>query len=93
MLSIKQTASFKKDLKRESAGESRIILKERLWHIVAHLADCKPLAVRYYDHDLKGDWQGYRECHIAPDLLLLYRTTDEILTLVRLGSHSEIFGK
>ena len=48
---------------------------------------------RYRDHDLSGDWAGYRECHIKPDLLLIYRKSDpDILRLARLGSHSELFG-
>lgn len=45
------------------------------------------------DHDLTGDWIGYRECHIKPDLLLIYRKVgDDMLILARLGSHSELFG-
>ncbi|MGD1641148.1 type II toxin-antitoxin system YafQ family toxin [Klebsiella pneumoniae] len=49
--------------------------------------------LRYRDHDLSGDWAGYRECHIKPDLLLIYRKSDaDTLRLARLGSHSELFG-
>lgn len=45
------------------------------------------------DHALSGDWAGYRECHVKPDLLLIYRKVDEAaLRLARLGSHSELFG-
>lgn len=45
------------------------------------------------DHALGGDWAGYRECHIKPDLLLIYRKPDaDTLRLARLGSHSELFG-
>lgn len=45
------------------------------------------------DHALGGDWAGYRECHIKPDLLLIYRKPDaDTLRLARLGSHSEMFG-
>ena len=52
-----------------------------------------PLDARYRDHDLSGDWAGYRECHIKPDLLLIYRKSgSDILRLARLGSHGEIFG-
>ncbi|MDD2676921.1 MAG: type II toxin-antitoxin system YafQ family toxin [Methylacidiphilaceae bacterium] len=54
---------------------------------------CQPLNARYHDHDLSGDWAGYRECHIKPDLLLIYRKSDsDTLRLARLGSHSELFG-
>jgi len=44
------------------------------------------------DHQLKGNWIGYRELHISGDLLLVYKITEDTLTLVRIGSHSEIFG-
>jgi len=48
---------------------------------------------KYRDHDLIGDWAGYRECHIKPDLLLIYRKSDaDTLRLARFGSHSELFG-
>jgi mRNA interferase YafQ len=51
------------------------------------------LDARYRDHDFSGDWAGYRECHIKPDLLLIYRKSDaDTLRLARLGSHSELFG-
>lgn len=51
------------------------------------------LDARYRDHDLSGDWAGYRECHIKPDLLLIYRKSDaDTLRLARMGSHSELFG-
>ena len=51
------------------------------------------LEARYRDHDLSGDWAGYRECHIKPDLLLIYRKSEpSTLRLARLGSHSELFG-
>ncbi|MCX7894299.1 MAG: type II toxin-antitoxin system YafQ family toxin, partial [Burkholderiales bacterium] len=48
---------------------------------------------RYRDHELAGEWAGYRECHAKPDLLLIYQRPDpHVLRLVRLGSHSELFG-
>ena len=61
--------------------------------VLVALATDQPLDARYRDHDLSGDWAGYRECHIKPDLLLIYRKSDpDILRLARLGSHSELFG-
>lgn len=61
--------------------------------VLVALATDEPLDVRYRDHDLSGDWAGYRECHIKPDLLLIYRKSDaDTLRLARLGSHSELFG-
>jgi hypothetical protein len=51
----------------------------------------EPLAERYHDHPLTGDWKDHRDCHIKPDLILIYRQPDaEVLQLVRLGSHAEL---
>ena len=47
---------------------------------------------KYCDHDLKGKWLGFRECHIKPDLLLIYKKRDNCIQLVRIGSHSELYG-
>jgi len=53
----------------------------------------QPLPDKNRDHALSGDWIGYRECHVKPDLLLIYRKPDaDTLRLARLGSHSELFG-
>jgi mRNA interferase YafQ len=51
------------------------------------------LAASYHDHSLTGEWTGCRECHIKPDLLLIYKKEgNDKLILARLGSHSELFG-
>jgi mRNA interferase YafQ len=61
--------------------------------MVSHLAEDLPLPANSRDHGLGGDWQDHRECHIKPDLLLIYRKPNaEVLQLVRMGSHSELFG-
>lgn len=53
----------------------------------------EPLPPAYRDHQLGGDWDDCRECHVRPDLLLVYRKSDaRVLQLVRLGSHAELFG-
>ncbi|EPG2963342.1 type II toxin-antitoxin system YafQ family toxin [Pseudomonas aeruginosa] len=68
-------------------------MNDDLKPVLVALATDQPLDVRYRDHDLSGDWAGYRECHIKPDLLLIYRKSDaDTLRLARLGSHSELFG-
>jgi mRNA interferase YafQ len=55
------------------------------------LAKDEPLAERYRDHPLTGEWNDHRDCHLKPDLVLIYRKPDtERLQLVRLGSHSEL---
>lgn len=59
--------------------------------IVDCLAKDESLPEKFRDHALIGEWKGYRECHIKPDWLLIYRKTDTELILVRTGSHSELF--
>jgi mRNA interferase YafQ len=93
MRKIERTTGFKKDFKRESKGQYRTILDEELHAVLSSLVNDCPLDARYRDHDLSNNWSGYRECHIKPDLLLIYRKHDnDILKLARLGSHSELFG-
>ena len=61
--------------------------------VVAMLLVDQALPESNRDHTLSGDWIGYRECHIKPDLLLIYRKPDaDTLRLARLGSHGELFG-
>ena len=61
--------------------------------IIRRLADGESLEPKYHDHTLKGDYSGFRECHIKPDLLLIYQKQDDklILYCLNVGSHSEIF--
>jgi len=67
-------------------------LDDALLEVVKLLADDKPLAPRNYDHPLSGNWKDHRDCHIKPNLVLIYRKPDTAtLELVRLGSHSELF--
>ena len=55
------------------------------------LANDEPLARHHHDHPLIGEWKDHRDCHVKPDLVLIYRKADEnTLDLVRLGSHSEL---
>jgi mRNA interferase YafQ len=90
---IERPGSFRRDYKREAKGRYRKTLDAVLLPILQHLVSDQSLAQRYRDHDLTGDWAGYRECHLKPDLLLIYRKVgDESLILARLGSHSELFG-
>jgi mRNA interferase YafQ len=93
MRKIERPGSFKRDYKRETKGQHKAILDRALVPVIQLLVDDQVLAPRYRDHDLTGDWAGFRECHIRPDLLLIYRKLgDDILILARLGSHSELFG-
>jgi len=59
--------------------------------VVKALINNQPLFEKHRDHALTGDWKDHRDCHIKPDLILIYRKpNNEVLQLVRLGSHSEL---
>ncbi len=89
---VKTTTQFKKDYKRAMKRGMKIELLEQL---VAQLAMGEPLPAKNRDHDLSGEWSGYRECHILPDWLLVYFIEDDVLvlTLTRTGTHSDLFHK
>lgn len=89
---VKPTRAFQKDFRRKATGIHRSGL-QLLPAVVDLLAHDELLPAQFKDHALKGEWEPHRECHLRPDLLLVYRKPDdETLTLVRLGSHSELFG-
>ncbi|MGD0627994.1 MAG: type II toxin-antitoxin system YafQ family toxin [Terracidiphilus sp.] len=91
MRRISRTSRFKKDYKRESKGPHRATLDAQLLAVVSLLAADHPLPESLRDHALTGEWADHRDCHIKPDLVLIYRVPDaERLELVRLGSHSEL---
>ncbi|MGD9897297.1 MAG: type II toxin-antitoxin system YafQ family toxin [Candidatus Methylacidiphilaceae bacterium] len=93
MRRLERASAFKRDYKREAKGQHKDTLDNALQLILVALATDQPLDAKYRDHDLSGDWAGYRECHVKPDLLLIYRKSDaDTLRLARLGSHSELFG-
>lgn len=93
MRTIEHTGAFRRDFKRERAGQHRKRLAERVSEVVTLLAEDRSLPVARYDHSLSGEWEDCRECHLRPDLLLIYRKpTPGVLQLVRLGSHRELFG-
>jgi len=91
MRTIERTGQFKRDYKRESKGQHRNVLDESLLAVLELILADKPLPAKYRDHPLAGDWADHRDCHIKPDLLLIYRLPDKnAVQLVRLGSHSEL---
>ncbi len=91
MRTIEWTGQFKRDYRRELKGQYRTTLDEDLFPIVDYLAKDQPLEPRYRDHPLTGDWKDHRDCHIKPDLLLIYKKVGvDVIRLVRLGTHSEI---
>ncbi|VTS13299.1 mRNA interferase YafQ [Enterococcus casseliflavus] len=90
MLEIFYTSQFKKDYKK--AKKQRRDL-DQLKKVIVMLQNQQILPEKYRDHKLTGDYVGFKECHISPDWLLVYRIDNDrlILTLARLGSHSELF--
>lgn len=86
---IFRTNSFKKGFKKLSSKNQNLVLS-----VVEQLAKGKSLEVKYKDHLLVGNFKGCRECHVKPDILLVYRLQEQIveLTLVEVGSHSQLFG-
>lgn len=65
---------------------------EKLISYLNHLREETQLPPESKDHALKGDWKGFRECHLGGDMLLAYTIEDNTVILARLGSHSQIFG-
>ena len=91
MRTIEPTTRFKRDYKRESKGEHRATLDASLEPVVDALANDRRLDSKYRDHPLSGEWADHRDCHVKPDLVLIYQRPDaETLLLVRLGSHAAL---
>ena len=92
MRKVSRTARFKRDYKREAQGLHRSTLDADLLVVISLLAADRPLPEKFRDHPLTGDYTNHRECHLRPDLLLIYKKPNEhTLRLARLGSHSELF--
>lgn len=92
MRGIERSSAFKRDYRREARTHRHAALDDVLKQVLVALAADQPLDPRHRDHDLSGDWAGYRECHVKPDLLLIHRKTgSDVLRLARLGSLSELF--
>ena len=89
-MEIRTTSKFRKDLKLAKKKGLNIAL---LQEVVDVLASGGKLSEKHRDHALTGDWESFRECHIQPDWLLIYKISGDslILTLVRTGTHSDLF--
>ncbi len=91
MRTIERTSKFKRDFKRELKGPHVAVLTTELPLLFRDLATDQPLEAARRDHALTGKWRGHRDCHVRPDLVLIYRKPDDdTLQLVRLGSHAEL---
>ena len=87
---VRYTAKFKRELKLAERQKKNL---DKLWAVVDKLAEGEELEEKYQDHYLHGYYEGFRECHLEPNWLLVYKIEDDVLTLTlsRLGSHSEVF--
>lgn len=84
MLQIKTSKDFDRDIRK-------VKLTTNLVEVLACLSRNEILPAKYKDHALIGNWSGWRDCHVANDLVLIYKIDDEILHLARLNTHSEVF--
>jgi mRNA interferase YafQ len=83
-----RSGQFKRDVKRaEKRGKDMAKLRA----VLLLLIEGKKLPIGYDDHRLKGDWKGYRDLHIEPDWLLIYRVRGNELQLARTGTHADLF--
>jgi len=83
-----RTKTFKRSFKKLNLNDYEL---QNFIEILYKLSNEIPLEKKYKDHQLKGELKEFRECHIRPDLLLIYRIKDKILELIDIGSHNELF--
>jgi len=88
MKTVRRTSRFKRDVKRMQRQGREL---EKLKRVLETLVKGEPLAERYRDHVLVGQYKGTRECHIEPDWLLIYELAETEIVLIRTGSHSDLF--
>ena len=89
MLILEYSTQFKKDFKKITKMPIPDILE--VGNIISQLQRGEALPPKNVDHPLTGNWHGFRDCHIKPDLVLIYRINNDTLQLARIGSHSELF--
>ena len=84
------SGQFKRDVKHaQKRGKDMAKLKT----LLGLLIDGEPLPATYLDHPLKGDWRGFRDAHIEPDWLLIYKITDAVVRFERTGRHTDLFNE
>jgi mRNA interferase YafQ len=86
MKQIELTNQFKRDAKKHFLD----FLTPEWAEVLNCLLNGLTLPEKYRDHPLKGNLKGFRDCHIKPDLVLLYTISDDCIHLIRIGSHSEL---
>ncbi|MGX2956706.1 type II toxin-antitoxin system YafQ family toxin [Ursidibacter arcticus] len=90
-MEISFTKEYKRDLKK-LASHPEVLLGAEMVEVMYCLFNGLALPEKYRDHPLSGNWQGFRDCHIKNDLVLIYRKTDKGIIFTRLNTHSEVFG-
>jgi mRNA interferase YafQ len=91
MRQIERTKAFKRDYKKVKATPKHRDVETLLRQVLELLAADGSLPERNRDHALSGEWKDHRDCHLKPDLVLIYRKPDKkVVQLVRLGSHSDL---
>lgn len=89
MIDIVYSNQFKKDFKK--ARRLPLPDLKMIFEVISSLEQEIALDAKYKGHELSGNWSNFRECHIKPDLLLIYKAVHNELQLARIGSHSELF--
>lgn len=89
MLKIRYSNQFKKDFKK--VRNLPLPDLKTIFEVISTLEKNSVLNTKYKDHELSGNWAKFRECHIKPDLLLIYKVNSDELQLARLGSHNDLF--
>lgn len=88
MLTVKYTTQFKRDLKLMKKRNKNL---KKLEQVMKKIADEEILPEKLKDHLLSSNWKGYRELHVEPDWLLIYKFDSEAVIFVRIGTHSDLF--
>jgi mRNA interferase YafQ len=89
MLELEYSTQFKKDFKKIAKLPIPDLVE--VGHVIKQSQLSKTLPEKYVDHPLSGNWQNYRDCHVKPDLVLIYKIESSTLKLARIGNHSELF--
>jgi mRNA interferase YafQ len=89
MYRLEYASRFKKDFKKITKMPIADIVE--VGRVISKLQRAETLDTKHLDHALTGNWQGFRDCHIKPDLVLIYRVHEDYLQLARIGSHSDLF--
>lgn len=88
MKAIEFSNAFKRDFKKYPA----LALSTRWIEALCCICSEQTLPPKFCDHALTGNWHGFRDCHIEPDLVLIYRHKEDTVELARIGTHSALFG-